>query len=137
MTDPRAEAELAELRTVVARAREQAMQITLAARRVRAEMAPLREQLRRQQEETDRAVRDALRNGELGPEQRALAERVVRGETTWHDVLTGADDHWTAVALREDVAADVEEVVAQLREADEDFRAEHDRLLRAKDAAGE
>lgn len=125
------DAELAELRTTVMRAREQAMQITLAAQRARAGLAEQREQLRLERERAQQDLRDSLRNGELGPEQRALVERIERGETSWRDVMTGADGHRSALDFRESFGDRLEQLVEQLRQADPQFRDEHDATLRA------
>jgi hypothetical protein len=133
MSGSQADAELAELRTIVARAREQAMATTSAMRRARAALAPMREQLERERAVAHQDLRNALRNGDLAAEQRALVERLTRGETTWREVLMGGDDHWSATALRDQLATGLGEVVERLREQDDEFRAAHDRLLREAD----
>lgn len=126
------EGDLAELRTVVMRAREQALQITRAAQAARAQLQPQREQLRQELEQSRREVHDALRNGQLGPEQRALVERIERGETSWRAVASGQDEHWSAVGFRESFGERLEQLVQDLRE-DPGFRDEHETVLRRAD----
>lgn len=131
-----AEQDLAELRTVVARAREQAHEVAREARAGRAALAEARAQVRAQREALEREARSALRHGTLGHEERALMERIDRGETTWEAVSHGTDDHWTARGLRERVGEQVEDVLQDLRE-DPEFRVEHDAALRAADEMAE
>lgn len=124
------QADLAELRTIVMRAREQAQEITRAAQAARAQLQPQRDQLRQEREQSQREVRDAMRNGQLGPEQRAVVERIERGETTWRAVASGEDDHWSAVGFRESLGERLEALVEDLREHDPEFRDEHEAALR-------
>ena len=132
MTGP-AEADLAELRTVVARAREQALQLTREARAGRAALQEQRAQLRAERERLEREALAAYRNGTLGHQERALVERIDRGETTWRAVAAGTDDHWTAAAVRESVGEQVEEQVEQLRAENPDFLRDHEAAIRLAD----
>ncbi|MDN4162856.1 hypothetical protein [Nocardioides abyssi] len=121
--------DLAELRTVVLRAREQALGLAREAEAMKAELSRMREELVRERREEEQAARDALRNGQLPPEQRALVERIERGETTWRAVVHGEDDHWSAQDFRTDLGGRLEDLVQELRETDPEFRAEHDQAL--------
>lgn len=125
MDDP----DLVELRTVVLRAREQALGLAQEAEAMKAELAELREQLAGERREEEQAVRDALRNGQLPPEQRALVERIERGETSWRAVVHGEDDHWSAQDFRTDLGDRLGALVEELRRDDPEFRAEHDQAL--------
>lgn len=131
-----AEQDLAELRTVVARAREQAFRVTREAQAGRAALAEARDRAREQREGLEREALAALRNGTLGHEDRALMERIDRGDTTWQAVSHGTDDHWTARGLRDRVGEQVEDLLGELRE-DPDFRMEHEAALRAADEMAE
>lgn len=130
MTGP-AEADLTELRTVVARAREQALRLAREARAGRAALQEQRAQLRAERQRLERDALAAYRNGTLGHQERALVQRIDRGETTWSAVAAGTDDHWTATALREAVGEQVEEQVEQMREDDPDFVREHEAAIRS------
>lgn len=121
-----AHADLAELRTVVARAREQALQVSMAAKRARAGLQEEAARLREQREEAERGLREDVRRGEVDPDRRELAEQLDRGEVTWRDVLTGA----AGAELRAEVGAQVEATVEELRATDPSFRDEHDATLR-------
>ncbi|GAA2155078.1 hypothetical protein GCM10009844_41780 [Nocardioides koreensis] len=125
------EADLTELRTVVARAREQALRLTREAQAGRAALQEQRAQLRAERQRLERDALAAYRNGTLGHQERALVQRIDRGETTWRAVAAGTDDHWTAAALREAVGEQVEEQVEQMREADPDFLREHEAAIRS------
>lgn len=129
----RAEQDLAELRTVVARAREQAHQLAREARAGRAALQAQRAQLRAEREKLEGDARAAYRNGTLGHEERALMARIERGETTWTAVAHGTDDHWTAVGLRSAVGEQVEAEVEALRADDPEFLVEHEAALRSAD----
>lgn len=123
--------DLAELRTIVARAREQALQIARTAQAARAQLQPERDQLRRQREQVQQELRDAHRLHQLGPEQRALMDRIERGETSWRAVASGQDDHWSAVGFRESFGERLEQLVEEMREEDPEFRQEHEETIRA------
>jgi type IV secretory pathway VirJ component len=130
MTNPGTR-DLAELRTVVARAREQALALTREAKAGRAALQQQRDQLRTQRLKLEAEARTAYRADQLGHEERALMQRIERGETTWQAVASGADDHWTASRVREAVGEQVEVELEELRRDDPEFRAEHDATLLA------
>lgn len=130
MTNPGTR-DLAELRTVVARAREQAQALTREAKAGRAALQQQRDQLRAQRLKLEAEARTAYRTNQLGPEERALMQRIDRGETTWQAVASGADDHWTASRVRDDLGRQIEVQLEELRRDDPEFRAEHDATLRA------
>ncbi|MFC4783644.1 hypothetical protein ACT8ZV_04170 [Nocardioides sp. MAHUQ-72] len=131
------EAELAELRTVVLRAREQAMQVTLTAQRARAALQAERDRLRQQRDDSERALRDDLRAGRLDPGSRQVAERLERGETSWRAVLSGQDDERSSSQFRESVGERTRAIVAELREHDPEFRRAHDTALEQAGTDGE
>ncbi|QIK67713.1 hypothetical protein G7072_16375 [Nocardioides sp. HDW12B] len=74
-------------------------------------------EFRKEQERSgaDRAT-DA-RRGALGPAMQRVQERIDRRQTTWNDVVSGADTHPSAVAVRRDI----EQGLAEFRRlADQD-----------------
>lgn len=75
-----------------------------------------------------RAEETAARTGELGPERRALQRRLDANQTTWAEVLSGRDEHETAVAYREAVGVQARKVVDRLREEDPEWGAAFDRF---------
>ena len=125
----RARADLDELRTVVMRAREQALSLTREARAGRVALAEARAQLRGERERLERDAMAAYRNGQLDPEDRALVKRIDDGDTTWTAVAHGTDDHWTARAAREQVGAQVEETLEEMRAEDPEFLMEHEAAI--------
>ena len=128
--------ELAELRAVVAEAREQAVRLAesaeAAAAGLRAEREALERELRREREEQP-TLEERLRAGQVPPEHRALAERIVRGETTLDDVVHGRDLHPTAQAYRQEAGRQVRETLEELLEADREF-AEQYQTAQAEEA---
>lgn len=129
----RHEAELDELRTIVLRAREEARALTEYAVSAREALADERARLTARREELEAATLDAHRNGQLGHEERALVDRVERGETSWTAVAHGTDQHWTAEGLRARVADGVEETLDELLVSDPDFRDEYLRVQQTAD----
>ncbi|GAW49979.1 MULTISPECIES: hypothetical protein [unclassified Nocardioides] len=126
-TPDAAQAELAELRAVVSRAREQAQQITQAAQASRAGLRQEAERIRAERDRAERELRDDVRRGSVDPETRQLAEKLVRGEVSWRDVLTGDE----GAELRSELGDQVETIVEELRATDSSFREAHDSTLRA------
>ena len=130
----RAQADLAELRTVVMRAREQAMGLAREARAGRAALAEARQQLRTERERLERDALAAYRNGQLEPQDRALVKRIDDGDTTWAAVAHGTDDHWTAQATREQVGEQIEETLEEMRAEDPEFLVEHETTIAEAEA---
>ena len=62
-----------------------------------------------------------------------------RGETTWRDVLSGRDDHWSAEDVREEVVRETRSEIDRLELQDEDFRRTYrqDAVLRRGQETGE
>lgn len=123
------ERDLAELRAVAARAREQADEVAERAEAVaaglRAERESLERELRREQWEQP-SLEERLRQGQVPPEHRALAERIVRGETTLDDVLHGRDLHPTAQAYRQEAAVRARETLDELLASDPEFAEQYE-----------
>lgn len=83
----------------------------------------------RTQDAADRRSEEArARTGELGPERRALQRRLDADQTSWAEVLSGRDEHETAVAYREAVGISARKVVDRLREEDAEWGEAFDRF---------
>ncbi|MGZ8738845.1 MAG: hypothetical protein ACXWW7_16895 [Nocardioides sp.] len=112
----------AELRTLVARLRQESEVIRGEAEGSR---DSVREQLAQSRAERDEALRGlarAARDGELGSPARRLARRVDDGETSWLDVLHERDASPEAAALRYEAAVSVSALVEELADQDPDLR---------------
>ncbi|MFC7487885.1 hypothetical protein ACOCJ7_14895 [Knoellia sp. CPCC 206453] len=70
----------------------------------------------REQEEKE------ARAGEFGSERRELQRRLDRDETTWADVMTGRDDHPSAVAYRGQIGDGLQKVVVEESAKDPELR---------------
>jgi hypothetical protein len=116
----RREADMAELRTTVARVRAETAAFRERMERARAELAPRVERARADREVAMEELRHEFRNGQVPAEDRALVQRVLDGETTWRAVYSGEDDHWTAVQHRERFGAELTAGVERLVEDDPD-----------------
>jgi uncharacterized protein (DUF3084 family) len=128
MAETEGEALLAELRTLVTRARDEAESVRRGAEIQRDALRGELEQARAEREEAQRAFRDAHRNGQLDPDARALARRLEDGETSWEAVAHGQDDHWTARVRRERVIGEVTEAVETMTLLDPEFAADLERV---------
>jgi len=105
-------AKVGEAQDLIARARAE----------LDAEAAEARED--REQEEKE------ARAGALGPDRRDLQRRLDRDETTWAAVLTGRDEHPSAVAYRDQVGDRLRAVVEQETERDSELRDGLDHMAR-------
>lgn len=127
--DHRVQADLAELRQIVNRAREQTHELTESIKAARAGLAEERARIQAERLRLETEARHAHRNGQLGHGERALVDRIDRGETTWQAVVNGTDDHWTAEGARRELGEGVEAMVEDLRDNDPEFMREHERAL--------
>ncbi|XVX21358.1 hypothetical protein ACQP1U_05650 [Actinomycetota bacterium] len=87
--------------------------------RIRAEQAGERADA----EQERRAAEDAARRGEHGPAMREVQLRIDRKETSLPEVLSGQDQHWSAVEVRGQVHEAFRSSMAQLAAADPDAEA--------------
>lgn len=115
------EQDLAELRTVVLRAREDLARLTADLREATRALAPELEQARRERLQAERDFLEAHRDGRLAPELRDLARRIDRGETSWERIAHGEDQDPTAVRFREQAGEELVATVATLRTLDPEF----------------
>lgn len=97
------------------------------------------DELRRQRHAAEGEYAEQARRGDAGPARKRLQERMDRGETTWRDVLSGRDDHWSAEDVREEVAREARQEVDRLELEDEAFRRTYrqDAVLRRGQETGE
>ena len=86
------------------------------------------EQERAQDAADRRAEEDQARRGEHGHDRQVLQRRLDAEQTTWQAVLSGADEHESAVAYREAVGVQARAVVDRLREEDPEWGAAFDRF---------
>lgn len=111
----------AELRTLVARLRQETEAIRLEAEATR---DAVRAEAAQSRAERDQALSDlqrAARDGELGDAGRRLARRVDDGDARWVDVLHERDPSPEAAALRRDAASSVGRMVDELAAQDPDL----------------
>ena len=123
---------LAEMQRVADELREQS--VTMLAQ-VDAERMALREARERATEEYAEQARD----GDAGRAREELQKRIDREETTWRAVMSGEDQHWSAVEVRDEIVGDARGEVDQLEREDprlsEQYRAHA--TLRRGDRIGE
>lgn len=108
----------AELRTLVARLRQETEVIRVEAEATR---DAVRAEAARGRAERDQALADlhrAARDGELGDVGRRLARRVDDGDARWVDVLHERDPSPEAAALRRDAASSIGRLVDELAQDD-------------------
>lgn len=114
-------------------------QLRATSRALESDLAGQLEELRRQRREAEGEYAEQARRGDAGQARKRLQERMDKGETTWRDVLSGRDDHWSAQDVREEVARDARQEVDRLELEDEDFRRTYrqDAVLRRGQETGE
>ncbi|MEO7267649.1 MAG: hypothetical protein ABIW49_00370 [Knoellia sp.] len=113
----RQEAEIAEVMAGVASAAE-------VIERARAEIAAEADDTRADREEEEKEAR----SGALGSTRQSLQRRIDRDETTWAEVMSGRDEHESAVDYRESIGVGMQRVVEQEREKDPEFHEGFERL---------
>lgn len=106
---------------------------------LRAELDAERATLRAAREEAETTYAEEARDGDAGRARQELQRRIDAEETTWRDVMSGADQHWSAIEVREEVVGDARAEVDRIEltdpEAAERYR-EH-ATLRRGDRIGE
>lgn len=95
--------------------------------------------LRAAREEAMATYAEEARDGGAGRAREELQRRIDAEETTWRSVMSGADEHWSAVAVRAEVVGDARTEVDRIElsdpEAAERYRAHA--TLRRGDRIGE
>lgn len=103
------------------------------------ELAAEREQLARQRRAAEAEVARGAEAGEQGAARRELQRRIDRGESSWPLVMAGADRHWSAEEVRQEVIGDVRATVDELEREDPGLALTYrrDATLRRGDQPGE
>lgn len=131
----RRESDMAELRTMVARLRNDNAAFRDRMERAKADLQPRVERARADREQAMAELRDDYNNGQVPAEDRALIRRIMQGETTWRAVFTGEDDHWTAVDYRERFGGELAAGVDELVQGDEELASWLNEVQRRTDPA--
>lgn len=127
MTDPRWDEETALFEAEAALRRQEAdideimakvSEATDLMARARAELDAEADDSRADREQEEKEARA----GALGSERRELQRRLDRDETTWADVMTGRDDHPSAVAYRGQISVGLRNVVEEESAKDPELR---------------
>lgn len=135
--------DLGTLRTEFRQAMREIEQVTAqlraTSRQLEADLQGQLDELRRQRRDAEGEYAEQARRGEAGKARQRLQERMDRGETTWREVLSGRDDHWSAEDVREEVVRDTRAEIDRLELQDEDFRRTYrqDAVLRRGQETGE
>lgn len=82
-----------------------------------------RDALRRSREKAEQAVAAAARSGAQGSARRELQRRMDLGETTWRDVMSARDRHWSAAEVRAEVVGEARRTIDELEQDDPEFSA--------------
>lgn len=144
MTDqPPPTDELAVLRAQLAEALGEMQEVTDALQEqsaaflaeVDAERARLRAERTRAEEEYG----ETARAGSAGEARQELQRRLDDEETSWREVLSGRDDHWSAREVRRELVADARREVDEVELTDPDLvrRYRAHAVLRGDDEVGE
>ena len=109
---------LAEMETATAELREQSATFL---DEVEAERARLRgERARAEEEYADRA-----RGGAAGEARQELQRRIDQEHTTWREVLSGADDHWSAREVRQELVSHARREIDVLETSDPELAVKY------------
>lgn len=123
---------LAEMQQVADELRAQSASLLA---EVEAERATLREARERAQEE----YAEQAREGAAGRAREELQRRIDREETSWRAVMSGEDQHWSAVEVRHEIVGDARTEVDRMELEDPGFSDVYRRhaSLRRGDRIGE
>lgn len=131
--------------------------LTLAMREAIAEMEAVTEDLRREsalmnlEVEAERAALRAerahalddyaelAREGGAGEAREVLQRRIDHDETSWRDVMSGVDTHWSAQDVRAEIVGDARAEVDEIERTEPDLAATYRQhaVLRDGDRRGE
>ncbi len=121
------------LQAALAESRQQARDATASLRQLAAHLGAERDKFRAQSARRLQELQADARRGQLGPEQERLQRRVDAGETTWHDIASGADEDPSAEVARGHLATHLTALREELEddeaflEADAAARAQQER----------
>ena len=118
----------AELAALDAELHEALAEMQQATDALRAESAALlagieveRAQLRAAREQAPEEYAEQAREGGAGRARQELQRRIDGEETTWREVLSGEDPHWSAVEVRTEIAGDARAEVDLIEQSDPDL----------------
>lgn len=123
----------AEMRAQLERVRTMAAEAVSANTAARASIEAERQRWAAERRGRDEERARRARDGELGEDLRRLQRRIDAGQTTWDDVLSGADTHRDAVSVRQDMSRNLDGLAARLQVSEvapDDERAEHAERVR-------
>ena len=135
--------QVAELRAKMAEALAELQETTDALRQQSAtflaEVDQERARLRGERERAQAEYAEQARDGQAGDARRVLQERIDDDETTWRDVISGADEHWSAREVRAELVKDARAEVDAIEESDPELarRYRAHAHLRRDDRIGE
>lgn len=135
--------QVAELRAKMAEALAELQETTDALREQSAtflaEVDQERARLRGERERAQAEYAEQARDGQAGDARRVLQERIDEDETTWRDVISGADEHWSARDVRAELVKDARAEVDAVEESDPELarRYRAHAHLRRDDRIGE
>ena len=92
--------------------------------------------------ERDRALddyADLARDGGAGEAREELQRRIDKDETTWRDVMSGVDTHWSAEEVRAEIVGDARAEIDEIERSEPDLALQYREhaVLRQDDRIGE
>jgi hypothetical protein len=135
---PRVSADqLAQFRATMAEAMAELQQTTEELRAQSAtflaEVEQERQRLRADRERAEAEYAEQARDGQAGDARRELQERIDNDETTWREVISGADDHWSAREVRAELVTDARSEIDAIEESDPDLAQRYRAHARLRD----
>ena len=129
----------AEMRDALAEMQQVADELRAQSASLLAEVDAERAQLREARERATEEYAEGAREGEAGRAREELQRRMDREETTWRAVMSGEDQHWSAVEVRDEIVGDaraeVDRIELEDRAMADTYRAHA--TLRQGDRIGE
>jgi hypothetical protein len=107
-----------EFRAAITEVQEISDQLRTQSASFLAEIEVERAQLRAAREQALAEYAEEAREGDAGRAREELQRRIDAEETTWHAVMSGADDHWSAIEVREEVVGDARAEVDRIELTD-------------------
>jgi hypothetical protein len=129
----------AEMRLALAEMEQAADELRSQSASLLAEVEVERQQLREARERATQEYAEQARDGEAGAAREELQDRIDQGETTWREVLSGEDQHWSAVEVRDEIVGDARAEVDRVEREDPEMSERYRRhaTLRRGDRIGE
>ena len=139
MTNDELAALNAELRAALAEVQEISDRLRAESATLLAEVEVERAELRSARERATEEYAEEAREGGAGRAREELQRRIDAEETTWREVMSGRDDHWSAVEVREEIAGDARAEVDRIEATDPEAARQHREhaVLRAGRRRGE